>query len=221
MHEMFHVMYDAQPLNTKVQLNNSFSKTDTYAKHLLDEVLATALGNGFAFTRLTGKMDTAQWYDDVYINAMAKKFYAVIASLKGDAFQLSPINLKQYCADFQLFANDWLKQNSFILKYRYVVSDQAHNARYFRQLVPLASMTIESYPIDDKSLVDQSQSPLTKVVVIGQNHTRVYKKLYALYPELKKERVKLHNDSSFRVLLNDGTLLLIYTPDKYTLEKLI
>ena len=82
MHEIYHNIYDGQSLELKLQIqswfNNNSSKNSQYAYLLLNEALATALGNGYVYEQLNGKTDNTDWYNVKYINLMAKQVYPLV-----------------------------------------------------------------------------------------------------------------------------------------------
>src|ERR1700735_5574044 len=79
LHEIFHMIYNEQPLKMKQDISNWFvtnsSRCSNYAYWLMNEAFATVLGNGYVYAKLNGKVDTGAWYNQPYINAMAKKMY--------------------------------------------------------------------------------------------------------------------------------------------------
>jgi hypothetical protein len=44
----------------------------------MNEVLATALGNGYVYEQLDGKIDDGDWYNRKYISLMAKQIYPLV-----------------------------------------------------------------------------------------------------------------------------------------------
>lgn len=78
MHETYHIIYNEQTLEFKIQIYEAFktnpSKSSNYAYLLMNEVLATALGNGYVYENLNnGTPDVNDWYFHQYINLMARK----------------------------------------------------------------------------------------------------------------------------------------------------
>ena len=61
MHETYHIVYDEQSLEVKTEIDTYFkenkSKCSGYAYQLMNEVLATVLGNGYVYEKLNGKVD--------------------------------------------------------------------------------------------------------------------------------------------------------------------
>lgn len=78
-HELCHSLYEAQPINLQKQIAESFkknpSKYSILTSNYLDEALATAIGNGWAYEKAKGKVEAADWYANEKINGLAKSFY--------------------------------------------------------------------------------------------------------------------------------------------------
>ncbi len=74
-HELCHSLFDAQPAAEQQRLERRFRQDPSpfapLAYGLLNEALATALGNGLAYRRLTGKEDASPWYSDAQIDGFA------------------------------------------------------------------------------------------------------------------------------------------------------
>ena len=76
VHEVAHVLFAEQPLAQVDRIRAAFrdapSPNRRYAEAWLNEALATAVGNGWAYRRMAGRDDTAAWYNDPVIDAYAK-----------------------------------------------------------------------------------------------------------------------------------------------------
>ena len=79
LHEMCHVLYQNQSKEVQSQLDNYFKENESiYSKQAytyINEALATALGNGYAYKEMNGKIDESEWYADETINGFAKAIY--------------------------------------------------------------------------------------------------------------------------------------------------
>ncbi|MCX8524655.1 hypothetical protein OF897_12100 [Chryseobacterium formosus] len=82
LHETYHIIYNEESLEIKVQIDQAFkknpSKYSNYAYLLMNEVLATALGNGYVYETLNGKSDANDWYFHKHIHLMARKIYPLV-----------------------------------------------------------------------------------------------------------------------------------------------
>jgi len=83
-HKLSHAAYEAQPQAIQKNLDAWFdqhpSKFALLAKNLLNEGLATALGNGLAYKAITGKRDEAEWYSVEEINLGARGAISLVES---------------------------------------------------------------------------------------------------------------------------------------------
>lgn len=88
LHEMCHVLYDEQPAAFQHQLEQWFgenrSKYARYAYNYFDEGMATALGNGYAYQYINDKLDTARWYNNIYIDGFGHALYPLAARYISD-----------------------------------------------------------------------------------------------------------------------------------------
>jgi len=82
VHEMCHSIYDEQPARLQKQIDDWFmlskSPFATHAYTYFNEGLATAIGNGWAYEQLNGRLDTADWYANETINGFAKAIHPLI-----------------------------------------------------------------------------------------------------------------------------------------------
>lgn len=88
MHEIGHVLYAEQPPAVQHKLEAGFLPKTGPARYRngvaytwLDETLATIVGNGACYRYLTGRLDTADWYNDPTINQFAKALFPAASRL--------------------------------------------------------------------------------------------------------------------------------------------
>jgi hypothetical protein len=78
-HEICHGLYAAQPPRLQRELDRHFtthrSPYAAQAYTLINEALATALGNGWATYRASGRLDPGSWYNDPQIAGFARALY--------------------------------------------------------------------------------------------------------------------------------------------------
>lgn len=154
MHEMSHVLYEEQSLQLQQQLDSVFTDTITpftkFAYHYIDEALATALGNGYAYKALAGEIDSAEWYNDSYINAYAKAIFPIVEEYVDGNKQMD---------------------KAFILKAIELFKQTFPNAQY--DFEPLL-MTTDVYFEDDVTKeIDDIQSSLHQTFRIYSSNTSI------------------------------------------------
>ena len=81
-HEMCHSLYASQPAAFQREFESYFENpSDPYAAvaySLINEALATAVGNGWAFEQATGSRDENPWYSDPAIDGFAKAIHPLV-----------------------------------------------------------------------------------------------------------------------------------------------
>lgn len=79
VHELCHTIYDSQNRDTQKELESLFFKNKAAnakdAYYLLDEALASAIGNAYIMKKMTGTLPTGAWYEEADIDAFAKALY--------------------------------------------------------------------------------------------------------------------------------------------------
>ncbi len=79
IHEMCHIIYSQQTVKMQNEMDSLFNAHPSAfaqkAYNYLDEGLATALGNGWAYREVHGVLDTSQWYNHDYINDYAHAMF--------------------------------------------------------------------------------------------------------------------------------------------------
>ena len=213
MHEIYHILYDEQPLSLKLNIKKWFgennSKNAQYAFLLLNEVLATAMGNGFVYEWLTAELDEDDWYNNKYINEMAKKIYPIVKQYLDEKRTLDKDFVDKYISIYDENFPQWLNELDNILTYRYILADNPENFDFFLKNYPRASLSYMSDELTLCGLELMKEKPITKIVLVSKENTQKLKMVKSIFPELKnwsydpnKEFVHIEN-------LKDKTKLLI------------
>jgi hypothetical protein len=225
MHEIFHLLYNEQPPFIKNNLvkwfTNNPSKCNTYAYLLFNEVLATAVGNGYVYEALSGKQDEGDWYNRKYINLMAKKIYPMVVDYiqqkKGIDEGFVNIYIKFYEENF----SDWLEEMDNLLFYRYILSDNTNDFTVFTKHFPYASLSQYEDEVSDLSIERLKNTPITKVIVVSKENSKKLLLIKSSFPELADWKYKAKQDFFYSTLLTDHTQLIIINTVKQTTEQLI
>lgn len=76
LHEIGHALLEGQSASTKNYWNAGFTRakqrTRLFAEAWFNEGLATAVGNGWSWKKLTGEVDPNQWYNNEVINRYSR-----------------------------------------------------------------------------------------------------------------------------------------------------
>jgi len=224
LHEIFHIGYDSQPMSLKNNLKTWFSHTPSgnsqYAFLLLNEVLATALGNGYAYEKLKGKVDVEDWYYVKYVNLMAKEIYPTVVKYLAQGKTIDEEFVKTYVSIYDSRFSNWSKELDNIMTYRVILCDDIDDTRYFRRNYSYTlHKTIPSVTL--KGLQDIKQQPLTKVIILSKLHKKKLNLVKNNFSELKD--IKFHPNKEFVKVIDlmDRTKLIIINKHTSTIEALM
>ena len=224
MHETYHIIYDEQSLEFKNKIHQYFqenkSNSSNYAELLLNEVLATTLGNGFVFEKLTGKVNDNDWYNQKYINTMALKVYPMTKeyiNLK------KPID-KNYIDNYiQLFDEhkNWINEYENIMTNRYVLSKNKQDFDSISQLYPYSSYSEYETEISVNSIEKMKKFPLTKIIIISKDDKSKLKLITSEFPELSTWKYNPQKEFVYKKLLKDKSQLIVVNQINSTIESLL
>lgn len=220
IHEICHILYDEQPASLQHQIDQWIQQsTSPFARltyQYLNEGLATAIGNGWAYEQFIGKMDTSAWYNDPYIDGFAHAIYEDISLYLSEKKQLNQafiaIAIRAFKKTFphaiydpiilmnevHLFANAEEKSSIDLIN--------ATIRKYFR----ISSMYFSS-PIsstESEELLKKNQT--TKVIIIDSNHQATLTKLIEAFPNMQNNLIANQNFVySFRDSLSNSPIIII------------
>lgn len=225
MHEIFHLQYDGQSLQLKQDIDKWFksnpSTNSQYAYLLMNEALATALGNGYVFEALNKTTDKEDWYNVKYINLMAQKIYPLVKEYISNKKSIDQNFIDQYIKIYDDNFSDWTIELDHIFTYRYVLSDNENDFNYFRKNYRYASNSVLGFPIDSGNLAKMKETPITKVIIISKNHKEQLNLIKKTFPELRNWKYEAKKEFIFTSILNDKTKLIIINNTNRNFEKLL
>lgn len=224
MHEIYHNIYDGQSLQLKLKIrswfSNNSSKNSQYAYLLLNEALATALGNGYVYEQLNGKTENSDWYNVKYINLMAKQIYPIVKEYLTQNKQIDKGFVDEYVALYDSNFSGWTNELDNLFAYRCVITDNPNDLKYFRKNYRYSSFYLSQTPISQSSLERMKETPVTKVVIISSNNKNKLNIVKATFPELKNWKYKAQKEFVYTVNLKEKTKLIIINKHATSLEKL-
>jgi len=224
LHEIFHIGYDSQPIkmknNMKAWFENTLSNNSQYAFLLLNEVLATAMGNGYAYEKLKGSVDTEDWYYTKYVNLLAREIYPVVCNYLAQGKTIDEEFIKTYVNLYDTKFSSWSKELDNILTYRAILCDDMDDTRYFRRNYPY-SIHKTIMEVTAKSIEELQKLPITKVIIISGDHTGKLKTIKNHFPELKDMKFNPKLEFIKTVDLEDRTKLLIISRHASSVESLM
>lgn len=225
MHETYHIIYDEQSLEVKKEIDTYFktnkSKCSNYAYQLLNEVLATVLGNGYVYAELEGKVDSGDWYSNKYINLMAKQIYPLAKEYIDQKKPIDKNFIDSYIQLYEINFPDWINELNNIMTYRYVITENEKDFKVINKMFRYRSRTEYEDQITEGSIEKMKHTPLTKMVIISKDSKEKIKLLKNKFKEL--ENWKANPDKEFveKIFLDDKSQLIIINQKKSDLETLI
>lgn len=225
MHETYHIIYDQQSLEVKTEIDTYFKANElncsNYAYQLLNEVLATVLGNGYVYEKLDGKLDAGEWYSNKYINLMAKKIYPLAKEYIDQKRPIDKNFIDQYIQIYETNFPDWINELDNIMTYRYVITENEKDFKTINKLFRYRSRTEYEDQITESSIEKMKQTPLTKMVIISKDSQEKIKLLKNKFKELKNWKANPDKEFADKILLEDKSQLIILNRKKSDLEALI
>jgi hypothetical protein len=224
LHETFHILYDEQSLAFKQDIEKWFianpSKNSRYAFLLMNEALATSLGNGYVYGQLNGGEDTAEWYHRKYTSQMAKKIYPMV---KAYASQQKPMD-KAFIDNYIKIYNDnfsgWLLEPDNIMTDRYIIADNPDAFNSIDQKFAYRSMSQYDVGINLANIEKMKAAPITKVVIISKDNVISLQLVKNQFKELAGWNPDSSSDFNYVVWLNaDKTYLVIINVVKQKAEE--
>jgi hypothetical protein len=222
MHEIFHILYNEQSLAVKSKLatwfNSNSSNSRTYSYLLLNEVLATALGNGYVVETLIGKKDEADWYNRKYIDQMAKKIYPLVSEYVSQKKAIDEAFVSSYISLYEESFPEWLNEMDNLMCYRYVLSDNVSDFKLTNKLYPYSSLSQFEDVVNENSIDRMKPCALTKMIIISNDNETKLALVKNKFSELKDWKYKAKSDFFYHTLLRDKTQLIIINRVKGTTE---
>lgn len=213
MHEIFHIQIDEQPIETKVKLENCFfsnpSTSNKYAYLLLNEVLATAIGNGFVFEQLNGSLDKGEWYNWPYINQLAKEIYPMVQSYLKEGKSIDKAFVDSYIKSYEQNHPNWFKELDHTMTYRNMLSQHQSDFQVVSKLYPYCSIFEAEDQISEGSIEKIKTTPLTKIILVSKDNSATLSLIKKQFPELKDWKYDVKNEFTYAKFLSDHTWLYI------------
>lgn len=225
LHETYHIIYDEQSLEVKNNIDKWFkessSKNSNYAYLLLNEVLATGLGNGYVFEKLDGKQDANDWYNRKYINLMAKKIYPLITKYVSEKKAIDKKFIENYIKTYDENFPNWINDLDNLMTYRYVISENDTDFNIFDKLYPYRTSANYETEISQSSIEKMQKTPLTKIIIVSKDNLNKLKLIKNKFKELKSWKFGADKEFAYKILLEDKSQLIIINQLKSTTETLI
>jgi hypothetical protein len=224
LHETYHIVYDEQSLKVKQEIVKYFkenkSKCSNYSYQLLNEVLATALGNGYVYEKLNGKPDPNEWYNNKYIDLMARKIYPLITEYITENRPIDNNFIVNYIKLYETNYSNWINELDHIMTYRFVITEDEKDFNIIDQLFSNRSSAEYETEISENSITKMQKTPLTKVIIVSKNNSEKLKLLKRKFKELNNWKFNADIEFNYKILLDDKSQLIIINQKKSTIETL-
>lgn len=225
MHEIFHIQFDEQPLDTKLKLESWFFQnpgtSNKYAYLLLNEALATAIGNGYVFEQLSGSLDKGEWYNWTYINQLAKEIYPLVQSYLKEGKNIDQTFVDNYIKIYEQNHPNWYKELNHTMTYRNMLSQHQSDFQVVSKLYPYCSIFEAEDQISEGSLEKIKATPLTKIILVSKDNSATLSLIKKQFPELKDWKYDSKKEFTFSKFLEDHTWLFVINQINSSTESLI
>lgn len=213
IHEIFHILYDEESMDFKKNIEDAFknnpSRDSRYAYLLLNEALATALGNGYVYGQLKGVEDTGAWYRRVYTNLMAKAIYPLVKTYITGGKSLDKDFIDDYIRIFDRNFAGWLSKKDFIMADRYVIADNPDSLNLVDQLYPYRSMSAYDPELTVAAIQKMKRAPITKIAIVSKDNKQALDLIKKEFVELGNWQPDSGTDFAHAIFLSDKTYLII------------
>jgi hypothetical protein len=230
VHEMCHILFDEQPLHLQNKIDRWFKESESdYSKlaySYLDEGLATAIGNGWAYQQIHGEVDTMQWYNDEYIDGFGHALFSEVSNYLAEGKMIDKTFIENAIALFgKTFPNANADVNT-LLKVLQVYSNVEEREKIDELFGTLQSnfdihSAWLSTPIDDdKSKETFQKDQITKLFIIENNNASTIDLLKKEYEEMPSEIPTTENFIlAFKTKKSRSTVFIVNLIKLKNLEK--
>ena len=226
-HELAHILFENQPIATQKDIEKMFLESSSpykvLAYQILDEALATALGNGWFYKLHSGELDTNDWYFSPYINTQAKSTYSLVERYIKNNKTLDKAFvddfIKQYGTNFpNSYLNvDTIMANTIILAEQGKESDNRIFQAYFNNLQFLRSINIVT-PLDNLTEIGKLQRSInTRLILITEQKEQNIENLKKYFPWLTSKKRPTEGNYIMAYLAPDGVMEILFAIDDMAL----
>lgn len=233
LHEMCHVLYKEQLKEFQYQMEQWFDENPSlyksYAANFFDEALATAIGNGWAYKKLSGSLDEKDWYNNPYINGFAKSLYPLVEEYMDKKQHIDQAFVDQAIALFEAKFPATRTDYGILLNRVSIYNDAetaAERANIFQTLgehFQLTSVNSSSPILAPRNLEALEKSNQTQLIIIDKNQQETLNALKNIFPQLDKVKaVQLKTNALFSFYdESNRPIIILYTLDPQGMKTLV
>ncbi len=226
IHEMCHILYDAQSVEFQHQMEQWFTNsTSAYAPlaySFINEGLATALGNGWAYKQIHSSIDSGEWYNNKHIDGFAHAIFPLVERYLAEGKSIDQDFVDE---SIQLFEQTFPKatqetailMNSIHLFANTEKEDELNEiANSIHQYFNIRSMHFSTPILDTESQERFDNKQVTKLFIIESENANTLKGLQRAFPNLNIETPL----NSIDILNDETTNSVIIIMNLESFEKL-
>ncbi len=174
-HEMAHAAFEAQDPHTQHQLDTWFKESPSrfagLAYNLLNEGLATALGNGWAFRLITGKEDDSGWYSVDEIDRGAKAATTLVREYVSNRKPIDRSFVERWIESYTRTFPNAFNRTDILLRQSILISDgkniSSEDARAeFKKSIRVNSLYWGSPIADNETLKMIREAPGSSALIV-------------------------------------------------------
>ncbi|WP_428224004.1 hypothetical protein [Flavobacterium sp.] len=212
LHEMCHILYKEQNKQTQFLIEEAFkSSKSMYAKYaysFFDEALATAIGNGWTYKKLNGKLDDGEWYAQPTINSFAKAIYPLVESYIETNKKIDLDFIVKAIQIFEVTLPNAINEYSIALNSVQVFAPNFKEMEVVNELSEYFQIYSLELFTSFNNLKDKIQnSENTRLILLDSNHQKNLLEVKKYIPEIKtviynrKSEVIAFRDKKNRVVI--------------------
>lgn len=228
LHEICHIVYDEQSLEVKTAIHENFSanksNASNYAYQILNEALATAVGNGYVYEQIAGAQDDNDWYYHKYIDQLARKIYPLVKEYISRNKAMDKDFIDQYIKIYESNFPGWINEAENIMTYRYVIAEDQQDFNSVNRKFRYCSSSEYDTALTEAGITKMRQTPLTKVIIVAQDNSNKLALIKKQFKELKNWSFKPKEEFIYKTFLTDKSQLIIInrhqSPTTSLLEKI-
>lgn len=195
-HELCHSLYDSQSDSFMIEFENYFytspSKYKFQAYDWLNEALATAIGNGWAFQRVNkGQLDKGSWYNQPVIDGFGKAIFVKVSEYLEHDKPIDKLFVDDVISIYQeKFPNSIYEISSLMNKIAIIYNDSSFKGFELRSIIR-GTFFVSSYsgntPINnDESIQSMNENGVTTLFILSDNDIKDLMAISKQVPEINK-----------------------------------
>ena len=126
-HELCHSLYESQSEDFQNKFQSFFYQSNSaYGRigyNYINEVLATALGNGWMYEKAAGKLDDTSWYNDQIIEEMAKAIFPDVKEYAENNKAIDESLIAKYLAHFEKKFPKSIDETNYLFSFVHLITD--------------------------------------------------------------------------------------------------